>query len=418
MEESSNTRRPHFGNSALLALPTDVGGYIWDHIADKSTYASLSLTSKALSPISQRHLFSSLHLQPYSPYSKSRRTRKQQVRAFKSRLTGIAGNHRILSYVEKLWVFGEENEVGDSDSDFDGPPPDEFDFPPSLQEILACCLVRMSYLGYLGISGFLLASTLVDAVLTLTERQPLRLILNKIDLQSSRALIKYGKLTELEADNCLDLCDTTILEKLAAASRESMTSLSLCLNYADIIDPLLSFTYPRLTKLSLAHLICDLESLIPSITAFVELHPFINHLELPEDLSFVFSPDAVPDLKQVHACASTVLHLVPSRPVVSVTIYNGVAKGPILSLNALAKASGEGITTLDLRLEGYTGQWRDLIGQIIFHTPRLTCLTIGLGNSVVCSPNRTNFVSLRPLHSLQISSRDLQLSMNFQFSKS
>jgi hypothetical protein len=374
----------------LLNVPVDIGHEIWQHIDDPATFHSLSLTAKALVPISQRRIFHELRFRPCNSLQTWRKSRKSQLRDCKLRLVGLAHTPHLLSYVNSISIQGEDDERSDTrDRAVTQPPPDEFDFDCSLQNALSDCLSRMTSVVSISMNGFQLVTRLMDALLIVMERQPIKLDMERVSLPDPSWPITTTRLVGLRAGHCSSFMSEItgqVIQNLARSSQETLHLLSLDSYDAHTIEPILSYSFPNLISLNLSRTQGEVEELELAIASFITQHALLTRLVLPVYYIPIRS-EAVPMLMEIEGSALTIVSsLLNERPISTITVSIGHHLDLVLVLGMLKETSGTKTTSLTLTfLEGLDSQptWAELIRMVHSATPNLTSFVITFETFVV-----------------------------------
>ena len=367
----------------LLNIPVDIGHEIWEYIDDSATFRSLSLTSKALVPMAQRRIFHSLRFQPSNALltdGTPRKSRKGQLLASKARLVGLARSSHLLSYVKTLSI---EREYEYDSTRFDSEP-DEFDF---LQNTLSECVSRMTRVTSVSVNGFQLVPRLMDALLIVMERQPIRLEMESVRLPDPSWPITTTKLVEFEVNCGALLVGPThqVVQHLARSSQETLRLLSLTRYDAHAATTILSYSFPNLTSLDLSYSFNEDDELSP-ITSFITQHPLLTCLRLV-DVPIRIDPDAVPMLTEVGGSSMTVITaLWNKRPINTVTVRIKTLVDLVDVSGTLKQTSGARITYLHIIFEDNPPLWAHLAVALQTATPNLVSLVVDLYADVVRHP--------------------------------
>jgi hypothetical protein len=368
----------------LLNIPLDIGHEIWEYIDDSATFRSLSLTSKALVPMAQQRIFHSLRFQPFDSLLTDgtwRKSRKAQLLAFKARLVGLARSSHLLSYVKTLSIEREY------DSTHFYSEPDEFDFDGSLQNTLSECVSQMTRVTSISVDGFQLVPRLMDALLIVMERQPIRLKMESVSLPDPSWPITTTRLVEFEVNCGALLVGPThqVVQHLARSSQETLRLLSITWYSTHTATTILSYSFPNLTSLDLSYSFNADDELSP-VTSFLAQHPLLTCLRLAE-LPIQLDPDAVPMLTEIEGSSTTVITaLWNKRPITTVRVYIETLVDLVNVSGTLKQTSGARITSLYILFEDNPPLWARLAGELQTATPNLVSLTVKFYSDVVRHP--------------------------------
>jgi hypothetical protein len=359
--------------SHFLNIPVDIGYEIWLYIDDSATFRSLSLTSKALVAISQQRLFNSLRFQPYNSLWTYRKSRKKQLRDFMARLVGLARNPHLLSYVYSISIQGEY----DGNEDYQIHAPDQFDFDGSLQNALNDCVSQMIHVLSISMRGFQLVRRLMDALLIVLERQPIKLDMERVSLPDPSWPITTTKLVELKANQGLGHVvgpPDQVIQNLAQSSQETLRLLSLNSYDSPTIEAITSCSFPNLTSFDLTNTLDSLEEL--NIASFIIQHPLLVRLLLPED-RIPIHLDAVPMLTEIEGSATTIVSsLWNKRPISTITVFIETNLDLVIVSLTLKETSGVRITSLNIKFLGSPPTWAELALMVQSTTPNLASLKV------------------------------------------
>jgi hypothetical protein len=377
---------PLLTTSAILSLPIEIGGYIWEEIGSKSkeTLQALSATCKVFQYPSQRLLFYKLVLS--FPFLGGDAT-EARLSHLCERLGGLRTNRRLLSYIRELEIAPRSDVIWYLTL---------YPLPISARHALTECVEGMLSVKSLYLKQIVIPSVLAQVIMQALTRQATDLRLERCSfsisptevLASERLRVSNLEIciwNNLGCSNGDELHNTQgpFLEKFVSSTRLDIKSLNFNNNSSSNLNIFLNIRFPSVQSFILQTLALPgvyNPSLCLAIHTFLHTHHSITRLKLlgsPRGCGVFrpFHPTCLPHLQELESSAATVQQLVPGRPVESITVYIDDPSPSLPALSVLATSTGV-VKELRIFVGKCGATWDGLIGLLERSTPKLQVLDV------------------------------------------